>query len=1004
MNIHVPQTVQTQVELYLICNAKERVITPAKSAPTIGAKQDTLMGSFLITDNDTVIDWKVAMNILMTTSVGLNTAIEKNRTYSGKFMYSQIIPQGINMAIRNDRGDYTMRILNGMLLNGKIGKSMIGNSRNNLIHKIWSQYGSARTRNFIDDIQRMVLQWLLRGGFTIGISDVIIPAEETAKILDVIETKRLEINYLITEYENNPGVMKQTVFEDSLMSDLSSVRGNIDGIVMAALGKKNGFYTTITSGSNGSEMNAAQIIGVVGQQIVENKRIQKRFNDRTLPFFFKNDDGAFARGFCHSSFLNGLTLPEFFFHVMAGREGLIYTAIKTADTGYLQRRLIKALEDITVKYDGTVRNANDRVIQVVYGDNGINTESQIEQKLELISLDNVQLTDVYSYSELELEEMLDGGITEKYSSELNVKFMAKMIKMRDELREIQRQISNNPVVLIETYMMPVDLNQIIMNITNSESRVQGDVVDPYYVLKTLLALINSEEIKVIPRELSDHSSIKERDEHDLKFMFKVFMYDYLAPRKCTHKHKFTTKEFDGIIELIKQIVVKARIPPGEAVGFVAAQSIGEPVTQITLQTFHFTGTGKGGVSLGLPRIKEILNATPNIKDPLMKIYLSPEYQKNKMMVKKIASYLKYTVIGDVVNQIEIYFDPIISQENVSDRFKSNQITNIFHASTQNKMGCNAELTNLPWIIKIVLSKEKMLDRNVTLLDIKSQFCTQWANRYGDVKTLKKDEKQLLDKITQVAIISNFDNSPTPIIHVRFDMNNFDYNTLIRFQDFILNRIKLKGIVGITESNEIEDEVSIIFDPDTGAISKDTIQIIYTDGVNLNDIQYINGIDLRRITCSDIVAIFKRYGIEAARTAILKELQRSIGSGGDSVNYQHLEVLVDSMVHTGNMTAVNRHGINKLDTDPLSRAAFEKTVEQLLTAAVFGETDYIRSISARIMVGRLINAGTGSFDLLLDDDYLKKLSTKKVAPIIAINTQAQGSQLVKDLIRKKKANK
>jgi DNA-directed RNA polymerase II subunit RPB1 len=990
MNIHVPQTVQTQVELYLICNAKERIITPAKSAPIIGAKQDTLMGSFKLTDDETTVDWKEAMNILMTTSVGLNSNIDKNRLYTGKYFYSQIIPKGINMFNKTDKGDYSMRILNGILLNGKIGKSMIGTSKNNLIHKIWNQYDSDTTRKFIDDIQRMVLQWLMRGGFTVSISDTMIPIDETKKILDVIETKRLEINHLITEYENNPDVMRLDVFEESLKSDLSAVRGTVEGIVMAALPKSNGFYVTITSGSNGSEMNAGQIIGAVGQQEVEGKRIQKRYNERTLPFFFKNDDGAFARGFCHSSFLKGLTLPEFFFHVMAGREGLIYTAIKTADTGYLQRRLIKALEDITVKYDGTVRNANDRIIQIVYGDNGINTECQVDQKLEIINLNNAQLIEIHSYTKEELESLN----TEKYSDDLNNKFIEKLIKMRDDLREIQRKISNNPVVLIETYTMPVDLNQIIMNIVNRTDRTDStdNIIDPYYVLKSIMSLINSKELRTIPKEANDTTSIKERDEHDLKFMFKIFLYDYLSPRKCTHKYKFSTEEFDEIINLIKKTVLKAKIPPGEAIGFVAAQSIGEPVTQMTLSTFHFTGTGKGAVSLGLPRIKEILNATPNIKDPLMKIYLQRQYEKNKLMIKKIASYLKYTVIGDVVSKIEIYFDPDVKL------VERDSVTNVFKA-------CNSDITALPWVIKIVLSKEKMLDRNVTLLDIKSQFCTQWTERYNDVKTLKKDEKHLLDKITQASIMSNYDNSTIPIIHVRFDMNNFDYNTVIKFNDFILNKIKLKGIVDINESNEIEDEVSITFDPETGSIIKDTIHIIYTDGVNLNDIQYINGIDLKRITCSDIVAIYKRYGIEAARTSIMKELQRSIGGGGDSVNYQHLEILIDSMVHTGNMTAVNRHGINKLDTDPLSRAAFEKTVEQLLTAAVFSETDYIRSISARIMVGRLINAGTGSFDLLLDDEQLKKLSKKKVVAnnvnVVNAQNQAQGSQLIKDLIRKKK---
>ena len=151
---------------------------------------------------------------------------------------------------------------------------------------------------------------------------------------------------------------------------------------------------------------------------------------------------AFARGFCHNSFISGLNPMEFFFQVMAGREGIINTAIKTADTGYIQRKLIKILEDIKVEYDGTVRNANDKLIQCVYGDNGINTENQIEQKIEIISANNQTVRDKYIYTKEELNDLKKKyGTDSKYTAELNEALYNKLIAMRDHIREIQKAIN-----------------------------------------------------------------------------------------------------------------------------------------------------------------------------------------------------------------------------------------------------------------------------------------------------------------------------------------------------------------------------------------------------------------------------------------------------------------------------------------------------------------------------------------------------------------------------------
>ncbi|BCS83028.1 DNA-directed RNA polymerase subunit 1 [Cotonvirus japonicus] len=988
MNVHVPQTIQTASEILLIANASKRFVSPATSKIAINAKQDTLMGSYVQTRDTTEIDWKDAMSILMSTTIGLNNTIPKNEILTGKFVYSQIIPKGINIASKNN-GDYTFRIKNGDLLVGTLGKSEISK----IIQKTWFQYGSQETQFFIDDLQRMILQFLMRYGYTVSIKDTVIPKKVTKNIYEIIETKRKETLALITEYENDPYVMTKDAHETNLTENLKTLQIQVQDTVMNNYNKNNGIYIAIMSGSSGATMNAGQIAGCIGQVIVESKRIQKRFNNRTLPTFAQHDDSAFARGFCEGSFIKGLNPMEFFFQVMAGREGIINTAIKTADTGYIQRKLVKLLEDIKAEYDGTVRNANDKMIACVYGDNGINTEIQIEQKINLILANNKIVRDNYVYTDSEIKAF-NKNTSNKYDSKLNEALYNKLITMRDQLRVIQRKVNTSNVAIREDYWMPVDLNQLIINITNRDNRQNDNIVDPYYILKKIKEMYDGPSSKIMKYN-EKSNSIKREDEKKIKFLLKIYLYDTLAPKKCTNLYKFSKEEFDEIVEYFRKTIKLAKIEGGEMAGFVAAQSIGEPVTQTNLKSFHKSGTGKT-VSGGLVRVKELLSISKNIKTPITEIILEDKYKNDKIIAGKIASYLKYTTLRDIIETVDICYDPDPYAKN--SIMNKDGVDNIF-GDNQGKTDCQSDINNLPWILRIILSKEKMLERNVNMLEIKTSFCRNWANRFDDSKTSKKEYKKIIEKISQCAIVTNYDNSQTPIVHVRFDANNYNLNALIQFQEMVVNTYRIKGIANITESNTIVEEKYIEFDEDGNRDDKKQY-VIVTSGINLGEIAQINGIDLEKTKCNDIVTIYEKYGVEAARTAFIKEFTLAVESSGGFSNYQHIEILADAITHMGGLIAVNRHGANKLDTDPFSRASFEKTVEQLLAAAAFGEADHIRSVSARIMVGSLINGGTGCFDLLLDHEKIKKTLVKQdIQPVVSITKKKTA---LDDLINKKKS--
>ncbi len=389
-------------------------------------------------------------------------------------------------------------------------------------------------------------------------------------------------------------------------------------------------------------------------------------------------------------------------------------------------------------------------------------------------------------------------------------------------------------------------------------------------------------------------------------------------------------------------------------------------------SFHASGVGgKGGTNIGVDRIKEVFSLSKNPKDPRMEIYLDAEHRTKKDFANKIASHIKFTTIKDLRTKIEIFHDPepyepdgIVAKDNVGTPFYTYQ---------SNKQCCSNSIDGLPWLMRIEFDREKLLTKEVSLLDIKSQFCFAWERRYTDIKGMKREKKQLIDKISQLAVQSNTDNDDIPILHIRFDMNNFTQSTLVDFMDMFVDEFKLKGMPDIDDvrpnGKAIEERI-LSFGGEDQTMEKNSEYVIYTRGINMEAIKNIVGIDLNRTYCNDIITIYENFGIEAARNHIIREIISVLTSNGSETNYQHIEIFGDLMTQVGTLTSIDRFGLNKLDTDPLSRASFEKTVDQLITAAIFNEVDYMKSVSSRIMAGLCIKGGTGLCSLVLDKDLLE----------------------------------
>jgi DNA-directed RNA polymerase II subunit RPB1 len=353
-----------------------------------------------------------------------------------------------------------------------------------------------------------------------------------------------------------------------------------------------------------------------------------------------------------------------------------------------------------------------------------------------------------------------------------------------------------------------------------------------------------------------------------------------------------------------------------------------------------------------------------MKTPIMDIYLDNKNRENKDVAMKIASHIKYTIFKDIRDKVDIYYDPQpFEKDSIMNK---DHVNKIFRNVKYSKTACTENINSLPWLMRVIINKDNMYNKNITLLDIKAEFCHYWDRRHKDSKT--KEEKNILERITNIAVLSNSDNDPKPIIHIRFDVKDLDYNIVVDFLKVIVDNLRLKGIENIDKVYGPDHDIVINFNKDTGGIDKSKEYVIKTAGVNIERIRYLNGIDLNRTTCNDIVTVHKKFGIEAARMLLLKEVNNIFTK--EFVNYQHIAILIDFMTKTGRLTSIDRHGLNKLDTDPLGRVTFERPVDQLLTAATFGEVDYMKSVSARIMSGLAINGGTGLCNVIVDTEFIE----------------------------------
>ena len=905
MNMHVPQSICSQTEVGSIMIVSEQIISPQACKPVMGIVQDSLVGCYLLTADDVFLEEFEVLNILCKLKYEKRilppTFTSPKNRWSGKHMFSMLLPDTFYLKKED------VLIECGILKKGRMTKATLGSSVGGIIEILFRDYGATRTIHFMSDVQRMANKWLVQRGFSVGISDCV-PEDGKEEIKATIKSMTNKLESLV---EETKPVLPSSEIEPRLMQLLSQILMR-SGTMVKEKSKNNSILSMVQAGSKGSPINLSQICACVAQQSLEGSRIPVDEFGRSLSYFDWKDDSLASRGFIKHSYASGLDPHEYFFHSIAGREGLVDTAVKTSVTGYIQRRAIKGMEDNRVAYDGTIRNAEQCIVSLRYGGDDFNA-SKIERQFFPFN------KPVHHHKEW------FGEYEDEYFSFVQTILPLRKSKTQPCIFTLDTQL-----------LLPINLPRRFMKEKKKTDINQKESEDW------------SDEEKEDIRRIKT-SFLNFLEERKMCLSYKMYVMYYLCTENVI-RNKIPPSSLKKIVE---ECIYKTKfsiVQSGEMVGAIAAQSVGEPCTQLTLNTFHHTGVSTKNVTLGIPRLREILDNSKKIRTPSNTLYFKHPFHKNEDFVTYIANTLPMTLLTHLILKVDM--------QNGSDDF---------HMNIMYKLQYGEELEG--WMVRAVLNKQLMRDRCISPGLLKSilRWCLPEYARFVVSDFNSVDSILLLKFTCTERMVKGCGNEEAERVLVQNTFADISNSLMLSGHPSIRSASCRKVTVWNEDKECDEDEF-----------------VVDTRGVSLFTLASIPSLDWERSYSNDVNEILDILGIEATVKILINQINEVISFDGTYVNSKHISMLVDSMTHRGYIMALSRHGINRTSTGPLVRCSFEETIEVLYEASLFSEMDCGRGVTHNIMTGQTPMLGTGSFDVMLPSNVqtgkriVKSSVSKKVA--------------------------
>ncbi|KAL4936371.1 hypothetical protein BDV06DRAFT_205199 [Aspergillus oleicola] len=1034
MNMHFPQNELARTEAMTLADADHQYLVATSGKPLRGLIQDHISMSTWFTCRDAFFDREDYHELLYSCLRPENSHTVSERIqvvdpaiirpkplWTGKQIITTILKNimppkraGLNLKSKSstpgDRwgpGNEEDQVLfkDGELLCGILDKKQIGPTAGGLVDSIHEIYGHGVAGKLLSILGRLLTRYLNMRAFTCGIDDLRLTEEGNRMRKEKLKEgpqmgREVALKYVTLDQTTVPDEdaelrrrLEEVLRDDDKQSGLDSVSNARSAQLSTEITKAclprglakpfpwNQMQSMTVTGAKGSAVNANLISCNLGQQVLEGRRVPVMISGKTLPCFRAFDTNPMAGGYVYGRFLTGIKPQEYYFHAMAGREGLIDTAVKTSRSGYLQRCLIKGMEGLRAEYDSSVRESSDgSIVQFLYGEDGLDITKQVHlQDFDFLASNYASIKEQVNfqsnYHNLEKE-----AVTEWHKEA--IKKVRKSGKM--------------------------------------------DAMDPVLSLYPPGGNMGSTS------ELFSQALKKFEDENKNKL---------IKDKKKGIEGSVTKRFFDSLMNMK---YMNSVVDPGEAVGIVAGQSIGEPSTQMTLNTFHLAGHSAKNVTLGIPRLREIvMTASKQIMTPTMTLILNEELPKEHG--ERFAKAISKLSIAEVVDKVQI-------KERISSGSTKAKIYDIEislfpaeeytaeYAITIRDVQATLQHKFIPRLVKLTKSElkkrhdEKSLSGSAAQPEIGVSVGTVEEAPRGrddeeqppddDVEDDEDDAKRSRganNRSNQVSYEGPEDDEERMIrqTDAQEDDDDVDETRDVEMDDSSDSDSDADSdSEGYTKDSRMREEdvkgkfaevTQFKFNPHKG--NSCTIQLQYdistpkllllplvenaartaviqsipglgnctfveadaakgepacvvTDGVNLLAMRdYQDIISPHSLYTNSIEHMLVHYGVEAARASIVREMDAVFKGHSISVDNRHLNLIGDVMTHSGAFRAFNRNQLVKDISSPLAKMSFETTVGFLKEAVLERDWDNLNNPSSRIVVGRTGNVGTGAFDVL-----------------------------------------
>ncbi|TGZ83978.1 beta and beta-prime subunits of DNA dependent RNA-polymerase [Ascodesmis nigricans] len=913
MNLHVPQTEEARIEAIELMGVKNNLCTPRNGEPIIAAIQDFITAAYLLSSKDRFYNRKQFGHICMymvdgnmQIDIPPPAILKPEALWTGKQIFNVLMkpnrhcPVVVNLdakcrdykAVPGQAPDLCpndgwLVIRGSEVMCGLFDKSIVGaGKKESLFYVILRNYGPKEAVLAMNRLAKLCARWLANQGFSIGINDVLPGAKLRQEKDRMVEEAYEQCDELIRQFkdgklEKAAGCDEETTLENKVQGILSNVRDKVGDICMRELSRNNSPLIMACSGSKGSKINVSQMVACVGQQVISGKRVPNGFQDRSLPHFAKNSKQPPSKGFVRNSFFSGLTPTEFLFHAISGREGLVDTAVKTAETGYMSRRLMKSLEDLSANYDNTVRTSASGIVQFQYGGDSLDPVD-MEGDAQPVNFNRT-----YAHAENLTFNNTDQGL-------LPYELMA----LCDEIiAPLEKKVVRKD--LMGTVVSDEELARMEEEDANKALDEQESLRHFYKSLR----LYVSDKAKMLGT-LREKYGLPRQDEPPEMEGIDGSQIDAFYPKSSVNSVNRIMRISERCLrEFLQQCLSKyerAKVEPGSAVGAVGAQSIGEPGTQMTLKTFHFAGVASMNVTLGVPRIKEIINASKNISTPIITCKLVTRDDERAARVVK--GRIEKTYMHDIIK----YVEDVCS---IDDTYVSVRIDH----KTLDALQLELTMDNI--VDALVRAKLKIARTDVRVIGNKVRVYVR--------ETAPKDRRSKED-------------------------------------DNIYNRVQAlkRAIPGIVVKGYPDAARAVVKKNEKTGENE-----LLVEGYGLLKCMNTDGVVGTATKTNHVMEMATVLGIEAARGSIISEISYTMREHGMDIDPRHMQLLGDVMTYKGQVLGITRFGLSKMRDSVLQLASFEKTTDHLFDAAFHMKTDAVEGVSEKIILGQSMTLGTGSFQIV-----------------------------------------